>query len=73
MSAGGEWSELFCEGARSGWWHSPMTLNTVCRHLKIAGRIAFCMISSGYQPAASNVATQPSRQQSGLLFHFPQQ
>ena len=24
-------------------------------------------------PAASNVATQPSRQQSGLLFHFPQQ
>ena len=25
------------------------------------------------RPAASNVATQPSRQQSGLLFHFPQQ
>ena len=50
-----------------------MTLNTVCRPLEIAGRIDFFMISSGYPPAAAKVATQPSRQQSGQLFRFPQQ
>ena len=33
---------------------------SVCRHLKIAGRIAFFMISSGYQPPLAKVATQPS-------------
>ena len=32
---------------------------SVCRHLKIAGRIAFVTISSGYQPPPANVATQP--------------
>ena len=32
---------------------------SVCRHLKIAGRIAFFMISSGYQPPLAKVATQP--------------
>ena len=30
-----------------------------CRHLKIAGRIAFFMISSGYPPPPPKVATQP--------------
>ena len=33
---------------------------SVCRHLKIAGRIAFFMISSGYQPPPAKVATQPN-------------
>ena len=33
---------------------------SVCRHLNIAGRIAFFMISSGYQPPSATVATQPS-------------
>ena len=32
---------------------------SVCRHLKIAGRIAFVTISSGCQPPPVNVATQP--------------
>ena len=32
---------------------------SVCRHLNIAGRIAFFMISSGYQPPSGTVATQP--------------
>ena len=32
---------------------------SVCRHVKIAGRIAFFMISSGYQPPSPKVATQP--------------
>ena len=32
---------------------------SVCRHLKIAGRIVFFMISSGYQPPLAKVATQP--------------
>ena len=32
---------------------------SVCRHLKIAGRIAFFTISSGYQPPLAEVATQP--------------
>ena len=32
---------------------------SVCHHLKIAGRIACFMISSGYQPPLANVATQP--------------
>ena len=32
---------------------------SVCRHLKIAGRIAFFMISSAYQPLSAKVATQP--------------
>ena len=32
---------------------------SVCRHLKIAGRIVFFMISSGYQPLSAKVATQP--------------
>ena len=31
----------------------------MCRHLKIAGRIAFVTISSGYQPPPANVAIQP--------------
>lgn len=31
---------------------------SVCRHLTIAGRIAFFMISSGYQPPLAKVATQ---------------
>ena len=30
---------------------------SVCRHLKIAGRIVFCMISSSYQPPWAKVAT----------------
>ena len=34
-------------------------LGPVCRHLKIAGRIVFFMISSGYQPPSAKVATQP--------------
>ena len=34
---------------------------SVCRHLKIAGRIAFFMISSAYQPLSAKVATQPAR------------
>ncbi len=33
---------------------------SVCRHLKIAGRLAFFMISSDYQPPAAKVATQPT-------------
>ena len=32
---------------------------SVCRHLKIAGRIIFFMISSSYQPPSAKVATQP--------------
>ena len=32
---------------------------SVCRHLKIAGRIVFFMISSGYPPLSAKVATQP--------------
>ena len=32
---------------------------SVCRHLKIAGRIAFFTICSGYQPPLAEVATQP--------------
>ena len=32
---------------------------SVCRHLKIAGRIAFFMISSGYQLPSAKVAPQP--------------
>ena len=32
---------------------------SVCRHLKIADRIACFMISSGYQPPSAKVATQP--------------
>ena len=31
---------------------------SVCRHLKIAGRIVFFMIASGYQPLSAKVATQ---------------
>ena len=31
----------------------------VCRYLKITGRIAFFMISSGYQPPPAKVATHP--------------
>ena len=34
---------------------------SVCRHLKIAGRIVFFMITSGYPPPSAKVATQPSR------------
>ena len=37
-------------------------LGSVCRHLKIAGRIAFFMISSGDPPPSAKVATQPVRQ-----------
>ena len=33
---------------------------SVCLHLKIAGRIVFFMISSGYQPPSAKVATQPN-------------
>ena len=32
---------------------------SVCRHLKIAGRIVFFMIFSSYQPPSAKVATQP--------------
>ena len=32
---------------------------SLCRHLKIAGRIVFSMISSGYPAPAAKVATQP--------------
>ena len=32
---------------------------SVCRHLKIAGRIVSFMIASGYQPPSAKVATQP--------------
>ena len=35
---------------------------SVCRHLKIAGRIVFFMISSGYKALLAKVATQPSFQ-----------
>ena len=34
---------------------------SVCRHLKIAGRIVSFMISSGYQPPSAKVATQPPK------------
>ena len=34
----------------------------VCRHLKSAGRIAFFMISSGYQPAASQSCNTSRRE-----------
>ena len=34
---------------------------SVCRHLKITGRIAFFMISSGYPPPPTEVETQPVR------------
>ena len=33
---------------------------SVCRHLKIAGRIVFFMIASGYQAPSAKVATEPS-------------
>ena len=33
---------------------------SVCRHLKIAGRIVFFMVSSGYQAPSAKVATQPT-------------
>ena len=41
-------------------------LGSVCRHLKIAGRIVFFMIASGYQPPSAKVATQPI----GVEFHY---
>ena len=34
---------------------------SVCRYLKIAGRVVFFMISSGYQSPSAKVATQPFR------------
>ena len=49
--------------------HTAHTISSgsVCRHLKIAGRIACFMISSGYQPPSAIVATQPPI----LLEHDP--
>jgi hypothetical protein len=32
-----------------------------CRHLKIAGRVAWCTISSGYQGAVLKVATHSEK------------
>ena len=40
---------------------------SVCRHLNIAGRIAFFMISSGYQPPFATVATQPPQGKATVL------
>ena len=37
-----------------------ISAGSVCRHLKIAGRIAFFTISLGYQPPPATVATQPT-------------
>src|ERR1035437_2867149 len=36
-----------------------MNSGSVCRHLKIVGRIAFSTIISGYQPQPDKVATHP--------------
>ena len=36
-----------------------LSSGSVCRHLKITGRIAFFMISSGYQPPSAKVTTEP--------------
>ena len=38
-----------------------ISAGSVCRHLKIAGRIAFFIISLGYQSPPATVATQPSQ------------
>ena len=38
---------------------------SVCRHLKIAGRIACFTMSSGYQPPPALVATHPFRRVRG--------
>ena len=45
-----------------------ISAGSVCRHLKIAGRIAFFTISSGYQSPLAEVATQPVRSR---VFHHP--
>ena len=37
-----------------------ISAGSVCRHLKIAGRIAFFIISLGYQSPPATVATQPA-------------
>ena len=36
-----------------------MSSGAVCRHLKIAGRVAFFTVFSGYQPLLAKLATHP--------------
>jgi hypothetical protein len=42
---------------------ATISSGAVCRHLKIAGRIALFMISSGYQSQTAKVATHPTIEQ----------
>jgi len=49
----------WCEHRRSQRTAQRICSGAVCRHLKIAGRIAFFTISSGYQPRTAKVAAHP--------------